>query len=395
MDKQNEWIYTYDKEELREIMEKLSKGISVIMNDTLKEDLRMYQMELESEIMDNEDEMEEFCQNHSDMMKKKLEQKKRQARKDDVIVIELTEAQKQEIRDDVSTSIVRDNPDLSYHKTDDELYGDEEKKEIYQKLAKLQKCYYNQTDYVNAVKIIFEAIRYSLRHDYPFMTYEEACQEFNKGHIKFEYCQLPKLYLNWTTVIEDPATLKGIINGTVTVINKDDDVKKKKKLDVVPQRYEVEITGENEWNMMAEAHRKGIDTPISPVINAINGTFSRFSLPANNYFHQSKMEEKRAPLEFDWMKDGAGAEYFDIIHDRKYTTGDLLDDLNEANNHNLNHSLQSDIDAFLSDLRYSSNQEQRNPNALYQSNLVQTKDVKAVQMEQSILQAMRNANPNK
>lgn len=395
MDKQNEWIYTYDKEELREIMEKLSKGISVIMNDTLKEDLRMYQMELESEIMDNEDEMEEFCQNHSDMMKKKLEQKKRQARKDDVIVIKLTEAQKQEIRDDVSTSIVRDNPDLSYHKTDDELYGDEEKKEIYQKLAKLQKCYYNQTDYVNAVKIIFEAIRYSLRHDYPFMSYEEACQEFNKGHIKFEYCQLPKLYLNWTTVIEDPATLKGIINGTVTVINKDDDVKKKKKLGVVPQRYEVEITGENEWNMMAEAHRKGIDTPISPVINAINGTFSRFSLPTNNYFHQSKMEEKRAPLEFDWMKDGAGAEYFDIIHDRKYTTGDLLDDLNEANNHNLNHSLQSDIDAFLSDLRYSSNQEQRNPNALYQSNLVQTKDAKAVQMEQSILQAMRNANPNK
>ena len=395
MDEQNEWIYTYDKDELREIMEKLSKGISVIMNDTLKEDLHMYQMELESEIMDNEDEMEEFRQNHADMMKKKLEQKKRQARKDDVIVIELTEEQKRQLRADMEVSIVRNNPDLSYHKTDDELYGDAEKKEIYQKLSKLQKCYYNQPDYVNAVKIIFEAIRYSLKHDYPWMTYEEACREFNKGNIKFEYCQLPKLYLNWTTVIDDPATLKGIINGTVTVINKDDDMqKKKKKWDAVPQRYEVEITGENEWNMMAEAHRQGYDTPISPIIKEATGTFSRFALPANNYFHQHKMEQKRAPIEFDWMEEGAGEKYFNIIHDIKYTTGDLLDDLNAANNNNLNHSLQSDIDGFLSDLKWSSNQEQRQ-GQLYQSNMVQTKDAKAIQMEQSILQAMRNANPNK
>lgn len=394
MDEQNEWVYTYDKDELREIMEKLSKGISVIMNDTLKEDLHMYQMELESEIMDNEDEMEEFRQNHADMMKKKLEQKKRQARKDDVIVIELTEEQKRQLRADMEVSIVRNNPDLSYHKTDDELYGDAEKKEIYQKLAKLQKCYYNQPDYVNAVKIIFEAIRYSLKHDYPYMTYEEACREFNKGHIKFEYCQLPKLYLNWTTVIDDPMTLKGILNGTVTVITKDDEPKKKKKLDVVPERYEVEVTGANEWNAMAEAHRKGYDTPISPVIKEATGSFSRFALPSSNFFHQSKMEEKRAPVEFDWMRDGAGAEYYDIIHDKKYTTGDLLDDLNAANNHNLNHSLQSDIDGFLSDLKWSSNQEQRQ-GQLYQSNMIQTKDAKAVQMEQSILQAMRNANPNK
>jgi hypothetical protein len=32
---------------------------------------------------------------------------------------------------------------------------------------------------------------------------------------------------------------------------------------------------------------------------------------------------------------------------------------------------------------------------LYQSNMVKTKDARAVQMEQSILQAMKNANPNK
>ncbi len=392
---ENEYIYTYDKDELREILEKMSKGISVIMDDALKTDLEMYQMELESEIMDNEDDIEEFKQNHAELMKRKLEQKKREATKKDVLVIELSPKEKEQLRKDMETSIVRPNPNLPYHKTDEELYGDEEKKEIFQKLDRLQKCYYNQPDYVNAVKIIMEAIQYSLKHDYPWMTYEEAVKEFNKGNIKFEYCQLPKLYLNWTTIIDDPATLKAIINGTATVITKDDESKKKKKkLPVEAQRYEVAITGENEWNQMYAAHQRGMDTPISTVIKVANGTFSRFALPSNNWFHQSKMEEKRAPVEFDWMKDGAGSEYYDIIHGKQYTTGDLLDDLNAANNGNLNHSLQSDIDGFLNDLKYSSNQNQQQQ-MLYQSNMVKTKDARAVQMEQSILQAMKNANPNK
>lgn len=390
------YIYTYNEDELREILEKISKGITVLMSPELESDLQMYQLQLESEIMDNEDDIEEFKRNHSELMKKKLEQKKRQATQTDVIVIELSDAQKQQLREDMEVSIVRNNPDLSYHKTDDELYGDEEKKEIYQKLSKLQKCYYNQQDYVNAVKIIFEAIRYSLKHDYPYMSYEEACREFNKGRIKFEYCQLPKLYLNWTTIVDDPATLKGILNGTVTVITKeDDDMRKKKKLPVEAQRYEVEVTGVNEWNMMSAMHQRGIDTPISPVIQAVNGTFSRFALPSNNFFHQSKMEEKRAPVEFDWMQEGAGIEYYNLLHDVKYTTGDLLDDLNRANRGNLNHSLQSDIDAFVNDLKWSSNQKTGCQNIWEGVSMVQTKDQKTVQMEQSILQAMRNANPNK
>jgi hypothetical protein len=390
------YIYTYNEDELREILEKISKGITVLMSPELESDLQMYQLQLESEIMDNEDDIEEFKRNHSELMKKKLEQKKRQATQTDVIVIELSDAQKQQLREDMEVSIVRNNPDLSYHKTDDELYGDEEKKEIYQKLSKLQKCYYNQHDYVNAVKIIFEAIRYSLKHDYPYMSYEEACREFNKGRIKFEYCQLPKLYLNWTTIVDDPATLKGILNGTVTVITKeDDDMRKKKKLPVEAQRYEVEVTGVNEWNMMSAMHQRGIDTPISPVIQAVNGTFSRFALPSNNFFHQSKMEEKRAPVEFDWMQEGAGIEYYNLLHDVKYTTGDLLDDLNRANRGNLNHSLQSDIDAFVNDLKWSSNQKTGCHNIWEGVSMVQTKDQKTVQLEQSILQAMRNANPNK
>jgi hypothetical protein len=124
------YIYTYNEDELREILEKISKGITVLMSPELESDLQMYQLQLESEIMDNEDDIEEFKRNHSELMKKKLEQKKRQATQTDVIVIELSDAQKQQLREDMEVSIVRNNPALSYHKTDDELYGDEEKKEI-------------------------------------------------------------------------------------------------------------------------------------------------------------------------------------------------------------------------------------------------------------------------
>jgi len=390
----DDYIYTYDKEELREYLEKIHKGIRVLMTPELEADLKMYAMELEAEIMDNEDDIEAFKQSHSELMQKKLEAKKREATKKDILVIQLSDEQKAKLEEEMSTSIVRRNPDLVYHKRDDELYESQEKREIFQKLSRLQKCYYNQADYVNAIKIIFDAIEYSLRHDYPWMSYEEAVAKFNKGEIRFEYCQLPKLYLNWTTIIDDPETLKGIVNGTVTIINRDDNNKKKKKKEMpVGQRYEVDVTGANEWEYWYQLHQQGYNTPISPIIKAAQGTFSRFSLPNTNMFYQQKEQQQRAPLDYDWMQPNAGENYYNITHNKQYTTADLLDDLQYANDGNLNQSLQSRIDGFLDGLKHV----QDNPvnNQLYQTSLVQTQDQKTLQMEQSILQAMRNANPNK
>lgn len=387
----SDYIYTYDKDELREYLEKISKGIRVLMTPELEADLKMYSMELESEVMDNEDDIEEFKQNHAALMKKKLEQKKREATKNDVLFIQLSDDVKRQLEEDMSCSIVRDNPNLTYHKKDEELYTSEEKRQIFQKLSRLQKCYYNQADYVNAIKIIFEAIEYSLKHDYPWMSYEEALREFNNGSIRFEYCQLPKLYLNWTTVVDDPETLKGVINGTITIVQKDDNSKKKKKRpEPVPVRVDVDVTGADEWNYWYDLHQKGYNTPITPVIRASQGTFSRFALPQSNMFYQQKEQAKRMPQEFDWMQDNAGEKYYDMIHGKKYTTSDLLDDLQTANKGNLTQRLQSSMDSFLNGLKYVDQQQQ-----LYQSNLVKTPDKQVLDMEQSILQAMRNANPNK
>jgi hypothetical protein len=391
----SDYIYTYDKDELREYLEKISKGIRVLMTPELEADLKMYAMELESEVMDNEDDMEAFKQSHSELMKKKLEQKKREATKEDVLVIQLSDDVKRQLKEDMSESIVRDNPNLIYHKRDDELYTSEEKKQIFKKLSRLQKCYYNQQDYVNAIKIIFEAIEYSLKHDYPWMSYEDALQEFNAGKIRFEYCQLPKLYLNWTTVVEDPETLKGVINGTITIVQKDEETKKKKREEPVPVRVEVDVTGADEWNYWYDLHRKGYNTPISPVIKASQGTFSRFALPQTNMFYQQKEQMQRTPQEFDWMQDNAGQKYYELISGKKYTTSDLLDDLQTANNGNLTARLQSSIDTFLDGLKHVDYSNGQQAQQLYQSNLVKTPDRQVLEMEQSILQAMKNSNPNK
>ena len=390
----SEYIYSYDKDELREYLEKISKGIRVLMSPELEADLKMYAMELESEVMDNEDDIEEFKQNHAALMKKKLEQKKREATKEDVLFIQLSDDMKRQLEEDMSCSIVRDNPNLVYHKKDEELYSSEERRQIFQKLARLQKCYYNQADYVNAIKIIFEAIEYSLKHDYPWMSYEDALKEFNNGHIRFEYCQLPKLYLNWTTVVEDPETLKGVINGTITIIQKDEETKKKKRPEPVPVNVNVDITGADEWNYWYQLHQKGYNTPISPVIRASQGTFSRFALPQSNMFYQQREQEKRTPQEFDWMQENAGEKYYNMIHNKKYTTSDLLDDLQTANHGNLTQRLQSSMNSFLEGLKYV-NQQQQYQQQLYQSPLVKTPDKQVLDMEQNILQAMRNANPNK
>lgn len=386
----NKFVYTYSTEELDEIIAKMQKGIQVLMNDDLKEDVQLRIMELEQEIIDD-DEVDEAINHRNELMKKKLEQKKRQATKEDIIVIELSDEQKRVLEEEMSVSIVRRDPDLSYHKRDDELFDSAEKREIYQKLSTVQKCYYNQTDYVNAMNIIMTAIKYSLAHDYPWMTYEEAVKEFNAGHIKFEYCQIPKLYVNWTTTIDDPVMLKGILNGTITMVQKDDSKKPKVKLPKIPAMYEVDITGENEWNQLYAMHQRGYNTPISPIINATIGSFSRFSLPDTNWFYKTKEQAQRAPVEFDWMQDGAGAAYYDLVHGITYDTGDLMDDLMDANNNNLNQSLQGKIEQFMAALKRPVTQQDQ----LYQSTMVQSKDAATIAMEQSILQSMRNANPNK
>ena len=142
------------------------------------------------------------------MMKEHIAKKKREATKQDVLIISLSDEQKRKLRADMETSIVRSNPNIQYNIPDEKLYSSEELRIVRQKLSRIKNCYYNQIDYINAVSIVREAIDYSLRSDYPWMSREEAVKAFNSGEIKFSYCNMPKLFINYQTQITDPEIIK-------------------------------------------------------------------------------------------------------------------------------------------------------------------------------------------
>ena len=187
---EKKYEYIYPVEELDKIIEQMDQGIIPMMNDQMQLEVKMRYKELQSELFDDEDEDDidaETRKKHREMVNKRIEENKRKASRDDVYIMKISDEMKAKIREEMSESIVRPNPNDAYNKRDEDLYNDNERRVIYQRLAGLRNCYYNQQDYVNAINILKDAIEYSLSHDYPWLTKEEAIQEFNAGRIKFKY----------------------------------------------------------------------------------------------------------------------------------------------------------------------------------------------------------------
>jgi len=392
--------YMYPVEELDKIIDKINRGISPMMNDQLALEVKLRYKELENELFDTEEDVDdEDVQAHQEMMKKHIEQNKRKATRRSSVVIKLTEDQMNEIRDNMETSIVRENPNSQYNIPDDELYSSEERRNIYKRLSKLKNCYYNQIDYTNAIKIISEAVEYSLTHDYPWLTKSEAYKQFKEGKIKFTYCNIPKLYINWSTQVTDPDILKGIVSGEVTLKSKDEKPKRKprSKESVL---YDYNIIGDSECKRMEALHAQGYDTPISPMIKSKSSMFNRLSVPNSNMFvvgggKNSNKEEE--PELFDWTREGAGAEYFRKKHNIQTTSSDIIDFVNKQNDRMISNVIKNNTREFLHSMKtiqvtdkgYS---YKSNSNDISNSLKV---NPEAARIEAGILQAMRMNNPDK
>ena len=322
---------------------------------------------------DGDDEIDEDIIRHRKMMSKHLEQKRREASRNDIIYIELSDEQRQKLREEMRVSMVRDDPNDVYHKSDEELYSSEEKRIIEQKLSRLKNCYYNQVDYVNAMNIIREAISFSLKNDYPWLSYDEAVEEFNKGNIKFTYCNLPKLYINYQTQITDKDILKGILTGKVTLKDKSEEKPKKKKTNKNTETVSVDynIIGENEFNHYARLHSMGYDTPVSTIIKSKSTVYNRFSLPSTNRFsiNNNKNKNDEDNLLFDWTQEGAGLKYFNNKYNKKYQVSDLMRDVNEDNDNMLSHVLNSNANSFLSSMKHVNNPNYDGRVELYSTSL--------------------------
>ena len=158
--------YSYPIEELNALIEKMNKGIKPAVPEEMLLEAKMYYQELQNELFDGEDDIltEEDIKRHNELVQKRVDEEKHKAHKDDIKVVKIGEKQRAKLHKAVCKSIVR--PAFSdYNKTDEELYGDEERKNLYQRLDKVKSIVRNQYDYRSAIMVIRDVIQYSLDHD--------------------------------------------------------------------------------------------------------------------------------------------------------------------------------------------------------------------------------------
>ena len=369
-DKKKKYQYSFPTDELDRILEQMQSGIQVMLSDEMQLELDMRYREKFEEITgeeyrDDDDDSESNINRlkHQKMMREKIAKDRMKASTKDVIVINISDEKKKEIREQMMTSIVRPNPNDPYNTTDDDLFRDTANKEIMEKLKGIKNCYYNQKDYINALKIIHEAIEFSLgktgHGDYPWLSYPEAVKEYNAGKIKFSWCEIPKLIVNRVSPITDPEILKGVLTGDVVILNRtedDDEIKKlnkKKMANYKPINVDYDVTGENEYNQMQAAHKAGYDTPWSTGIKYKNTSYDPTALPFSSIFSSNKIKQNNVPDLFDWEKDGAGNEYYNLMCGKKPSANDIAAVLNKDNNNQINPIITRNMNEFLYSMKHT------------------------------------------
>lgn len=414
-DKKKKYQYSFPTDELDRILEQMQSGIQMMLSDEMQIELDMRYREKFEEITgeeyrdDDDSESNINRLKHQKMMREKIAKDRMKASTKDVIVINISDEKKKEIREQMMTSIVRPNPNDPYNTTDDDLFRDTANKEIMEKLKGIKNCYYNQRDYINALKIIHEAIEFSLgktgHGDYPWLSYPEAVKEYNAGKIKFSWCEIPKLIVNRVSPITDPEILKGVLTGDVVILNRtedDDEIKKlnkKKMANYKPINVDYDVTGENEYNQMQAAHKAGYDTPWSTGIKYKNTSYDPTALPFSSIFSSNKIKQNNVPDLFDWEKDGAGNEYYNLMCGKKPSANDIAAVLNKDNNNQINPIITRNMNEFLYSMKHTNDNSggynYDMPNFIQAAENPNNFNADAAAIEQQLLASITMNNPLK
>lgn len=352
--------YIYPKEKLNEYIQMLDQGIELMLPDQIMLEIEMRRKEIHNQLFEDDEEDEDDIyvkMKHDQMMREHLQKEAKKARKDDLLIIQLSDEQKNMIRDSVETSYVRPNPNSNYNLTDDEIFENAEQKLILEKLSKLRSAYYTQADYQNAINIIRMAIEYSLEHDYPWMTKQEAIQAFEEGKIKFTYCRIPQLRLNFKDIVKDPNILAGVANGQIELVKKEDKEFKKRSYKNSPLvSIPTNVMSQDEQNYYLEAHRHGLATPISSAIQARNTIYDRYSFnigsKKNDKFN-GLVDKDGNPITFDWTQDNAAEKYMMLRSNKTFGISELVALINKENN-GVNGQLSTRMHSYLAAINSSS-----------------------------------------
>lgn len=343
--------YMFPTDKLDEYIQMLDSGIELMLNDQIMLEIEMRRKELHNQLFEDEDEDEDDVyvkMKHDQMMREHLQRESRKARKEDIMIITLTDKQKSDIRDSVETSFVRPDPVNPYNMTDDEIFDNAEQKLIMEKLSKLRSAYYNQTDYQNAINIIRIAIEYSLEHDYPWMSKEEAIKAFHDGKIQFTYCRIPQLRLNFKDIVKDPNILAGVASGNIELVKKEDKEFKKrsyKNSETVSIPTHIISTAEQEYYL--NAHKHGLATPISPAIQSKNTIYDRFTfnIGKSNDKFGGLVNKSGEPITFDWTQDNAAEKYRLVRNNKQFGIPEIIDMVNKENK-GINNQISTKMQSF-------------------------------------------------
>lgn len=337
--------------ELQALMDKINQGITPMMTDIEQIEVKKYIHMKDQELFEFSDDEEILTQEEIEyrekMLKKSIEEAKHRARKEDVIEIKLTQQQKDELRKQMSSVLVRPDPNSSYNKSDDSLNKSKEEKLVSEKLKRIRNCYYDVNEWIAIMNTIREAIELELKSDkFIWMgSYAQRVQAFNEGKIKLNI-QIPKLYLNRVTPVTDPNVMMGILEGRIQVVEKSNEpkIKRKPKSGKVVS-IEVESMSESEVNYYIDMHKRGYRTPISEAIKSRSTIYDRYIAPKEKETQFGLVDKNGVPIVYDWINNGPD-EYFRRLHNIKITNENILENVQKANEGKINKALLEGMNRF-------------------------------------------------
>lgn len=383
--------YNYPVEKLDELISLIyDKGMTPMMSPDLRAEVELRYQEMLHMYDDDDDDADSAFvsakRQHEEVMKN-IEQERRKSHSRDVVVLDLTDEEQQELHEAMESSYVRSDPNSMYNLSDDEIAGDAERRRIYKQLQSLGKVYYHQEDFRNAIAIIKEAIEYSLKNDYPWMSYEEACRQFAAGKIRYVYAQLPVLYIDYNTQITDPKLLSGIVSGEINLVDKDTEPVKKKKVKSKPVEMPYTVIYPAEHAEMVRLHQMGYNTDISTMLKAKSTIYNRYVIPTSFTYAQQQQQNMGPPI--DWSIPGTGEAYFNDKYGKKTNpVSEIVSLLNDNNERKLNHTIGHRLKEF---------GEAWKPETVTGFKTISTsleQNEQAAQIENRLLDLIRQSNPN-
>ena len=386
-------------EHLQNLIDKMNSGVEVALTELEKMEIKKFIKIRRSEIFDDDEEdgnlSPEEERHRQELLKRQMEEAKRRAHTNDVVYIKLTPEQEAQLKEDMSSSFVRPNPNTMYNKSDNQLYKSAEEKVLSDKLNRVRNCYFDADQWRSVVDLIIEGVRFELKSDkFAYLgSYEKRIAAFNSGKLKLQV-PLPKLYLNRISPERDPEVLRGIYNGDITVVERKQlnshSYKSYKNSELISM--DVPVISNAEHSYYVQWNRKGFQTPISGPIRAKSTIYDRYTddKTKNKLDKPFGICDKNGiPIQYDCLNLGA-QEYYRLLHGLKPNMDDIIDNVQKANGGKLNKILGEQMNKLMHTDPRGISTEKNDP--AWISSSVQVKP-ETVKLEEDLLRAIQVTNP--